>query len=87
MSFGLTKSSISLPDSKKGERIILFTTAKEASKNSLRNFLIQNKQSMLLLPASLEIVEKLPLLGSGKTDYVEIMNMAIKRGQNNNVDT
>ncbi|MDR1702117.1 MAG: AMP-binding protein, partial [Sporomusaceae bacterium] len=65
-------AAIALPDSKKGEKIILYTMQKNASKQALREFMSQNKQSMLAMPSDIIFMEKLPLLGSGKTDYVSL---------------
>lgn len=69
--FGTDRNAaINLPDSKKGEKIILYTIHKNASKQMLREFMSETRQSMLALPAEIIVVDKLPLLGSGKTDYV-----------------
>jgi len=65
-------AAISLPDAKRGEKIILFTTAKDASRQAFREYLSQNGGNMLAMPAEIIIVDKLPLLGSGKTDYVSL---------------
>lgn len=69
-------AAINLPDSKKGEKIILYTMAKAASKQQLREFMSKAGLSMLAMPAEIIIVDKLPLLGSGKTDYVTLKNWA-----------
>lgn len=71
-------AAIALPDAKKGEKIILYTTVKTADKAKLREFMSQNRQSMLALPAELVVVDKLPLLGSGKTDYVTLRGRALQ---------
>lgn len=75
--FGLGgNAAINLPDAKKGERILLYTVHKTATKQVLRDFLSQSGQSMLFMPAEIIIVEKLPQLGSGKTDYVTLKQLA-----------
>jgi acyl-[acyl-carrier-protein]-phospholipid O-acyltransferase/long-chain-fatty-acid--[acyl-carrier-protein] ligase len=77
--FGTDRNAaINAPDAKKGEKIILYTTHKTATKQALRDFMSQAGQSMLFLPADIMIVEKLPLLGSGKTDYVSLKALAQK---------
>jgi acyl-[acyl-carrier-protein]-phospholipid O-acyltransferase/long-chain-fatty-acid--[acyl-carrier-protein] ligase len=70
-------AAVNLPDAKKGEKIILYTTAKSASKQVLREYMSKAGQSMLALPADVVIVDKLPLLGSGKTDYVTLRSAAL----------
>jgi acyl-[acyl-carrier-protein]-phospholipid O-acyltransferase/long-chain-fatty-acid--[acyl-carrier-protein] ligase len=73
-------AAVNAPDAKKGEKIILFTMHKEATKQALREFMSQTRQSMLAMPAEIVIVDKLPLLGSGKTDYVTLKAMAVTGG-------
>jgi len=71
--FGTDRNAaVNLPDTKKGEKIVLYTMDKQATKQGLREFMRQNRQSMLAMPSEVIIVEKLPLLGSGKTDYVTL---------------
>ena len=77
--FGTERNAaINLPDAKKGERILLYMVHKTATKQALRDFISQSGQSMLFMPADIIIVEKLPLLGSGKTDYVTLKQLAQK---------
>jgi len=75
--FGTDRNAaISIPDGKKGERIILYTLHKTATKQQLRDYFSQNRQSMLAMPAELIVTDRLPLLGSGKTDYVALRALA-----------
>jgi len=67
-------AAINLPDQRKGEKIILFTTDTEATLPQLREWLDENGYSPLLLPRKMELIDKIPLLGSGKTDYVTLKN-------------
>ncbi|HWR55256.1 MAG TPA: AMP-binding protein [Negativicutes bacterium] len=77
--FGTEKNAaISVPDDRKGEKIILYTTKKEAQKQQLREYIGQARQNMLVMPAEVIVLEKLPLLGSGKTDYVTLKADALK---------
>jgi len=73
-------AAINVPDAKKGEKIVLYTTCKTATKQALRELLSQSGQSMLFLPADIIIIEKLPILGSGKTDYVSLKAM-VREGE------
>ncbi len=73
-------AAINVPDAKKGEKIVLYTTCKSATKQALRELMSQSGQSMLFLPADIIIIEKLPILGSGKTDYVSLKAM-VREGE------
>lgn len=78
--FGTDRNAaVNLPDAKKGERIILYTMQHGASKQALREYMSMTRQSMLALPAEVIVVEKLPLLGSGKTDYLALKEIAAAR--------
>jgi acyl-[acyl-carrier-protein]-phospholipid O-acyltransferase/long-chain-fatty-acid--[acyl-carrier-protein] ligase len=76
-------AAINIIDAKRGEKIILYTLQKTATKQMLREYLTHTRQSMLSLPAELYVVEKLPLLGNGKIDYVALKAMA-DRGTDSN---
>jgi acyl-[acyl-carrier-protein]-phospholipid O-acyltransferase/long-chain-fatty-acid--[acyl-carrier-protein] ligase len=71
-------AAITISDPKKGEKIILYTLHKEANKQLLREYINHTGQSMLLMPTAVHIVDKLPLLGSGKIDYVTLKAIAAK---------
>jgi len=67
---------ISLPDKKKGEKLILVTDCQSAAVTSL----VAHAQSIgapeLAVPRKILKVQEVPVLGSGKTDYVAIQRMA-----------
>ncbi|MGC5325759.1 AMP-binding protein [Brevibacillus sp. SYSU BS000544] len=71
-------ATVSVSDQRKGERIILFTTDAAARIDQFRTFLVEKGYSPLLVPSSLRVLDALPLLGSGKTDYVTIKQIAEK---------
>ncbi len=58
---------ITRPDPKKGEQLVLLTTQKDATSQ----YIAQNAEGVasISLPRKLLIVDKIPVLGSGKTDY------------------
>jgi len=62
--------AVSLPDQRKGERIVLLTTQKDADRAAMQRQAKATGISELAVPADIRTVDKLPLLGSGKTDYV-----------------
>jgi acyl-[acyl-carrier-protein]-phospholipid O-acyltransferase/long-chain-fatty-acid--[acyl-carrier-protein] ligase len=65
-------AAISIPDGRKGERILLFATKEGLNLQELKSKLNEKGHSPMLLPARLQVIDKLPLLGSGKTDYVTL---------------
>jgi acyl-[acyl-carrier-protein]-phospholipid O-acyltransferase/long-chain-fatty-acid--[acyl-carrier-protein] ligase len=75
-------AAINISDTRKGEKIILYTLHKNATKQLLREYINQSGQSMLVMPTALRVVDTLPLLGSGKIDYVTLKEMAAKELEN-----
>ena len=61
---------VSTPDAKKGERLVLITTERAASRDALLKQARSVGASELAVPAQIMIVDSIPVLGSGKTDYV-----------------
>lgn len=81
--FGSDKNAaVSLADGRKGEKIVLYTLEKSATLQALRVYFSQTRQSMLALPAEVVLVDKLPLLGSGKVDYVRLRALAAGEEEN-----
>ena len=66
---------IALPDPKKGEQLILVTENSDAERGALSAFAKENGIAELMVPKTIQIVEKLPVLGTGKMDYVGIANL------------
>ena len=60
------------PDPRKGEQLVLFTTFKQADAKTLLNWGRANGVPELALPRDVRVVDALPVLGSGKTDYVTL---------------
>ena len=60
------------PDPKQGERIIIATT--QARRDQGRSARLDEDQgaSEIMAPAAVLVLDAIPLLGSGKTDYVEL---------------
>ncbi len=69
-------AAVSLPDPRKGERVVLLTTQKGAERAAMQREAKAKGASELSVPGSVMVVEKVPLLGSGKTDYVAATAMA-----------
>jgi acyl-[acyl-carrier-protein]-phospholipid O-acyltransferase / long-chain-fatty-acid--[acyl-carrier-protein] ligase len=68
---------VSIPDEKKGEQIILITTYPFASRDMLIKYFREQKISELSVPKTIIIVDNLPVLGTGKTDYQAVKNIAL----------
>jgi acyl-[acyl-carrier-protein]-phospholipid O-acyltransferase / long-chain-fatty-acid--[acyl-carrier-protein] ligase len=73
---GARHAVISLPDLKKGERLVLVTDRPDADVTAL----IAHAQGLgapeLTVPRRIVKVPEVPVLGSGKTDYVAVQRMA-----------
>lgn len=73
---GIQAAAVNVPDSRKGERIVLFHSSPQLTLSAMKEGVKSLGASPLLLPSQLRCVEKLPLLGSGKTDYVTLKQWA-----------
>ena len=65
-------ATLATADPSKGEKIILFMTEEGHSLKTLRAFISSRNLSPLLMPSEITLIENIPLLGSGKTDYVTL---------------
>lgn len=68
--------AVNIPNEKKGEQIVLLTTA-DISTEQLRDALLGNGCNPLTIPARVEHVEAVPTLGSGKTDFSAAKQLAL----------
>lgn len=73
---GFSHAAVSLPDDKKGEKIILITDNKDALRKHFQEQVKKDKHGELYLPKKVLLAEELPVLGTGKTDYVTLTQMA-----------
>ncbi len=69
---GALSGVVALPDVKKGERLVLVTDAKGASRADFLALARAKGASELMVPAEVRVLEKLPVLGSGKLDHVAL---------------
>jgi acyl-[acyl-carrier-protein]-phospholipid O-acyltransferase/long-chain-fatty-acid--[acyl-carrier-protein] ligase len=69
-------AAVSVPDPRKGEQIVLVTDAAEAVRPSLLAWAQHHGVSELAVPRRLLIVDAVPVLGTGKTDYVAVQKLA-----------
>jgi acyl-[acyl-carrier-protein]-phospholipid O-acyltransferase/long-chain-fatty-acid--[acyl-carrier-protein] ligase len=61
-----------LPDARKGERLVLVTDKHGVTRSDFQVYARSKHASELMLPAEIIVLDKLPLLGSGKVDYMAL---------------
>ncbi len=76
---GYAHAVVTVPDAKKGEQLVLVTSFKEASREPLMQYIKQNGIGELSLPKNILVMDKLPVLGTGKTDYVALNEWVLKQ--------
>jgi acyl-[acyl-carrier-protein]-phospholipid O-acyltransferase/long-chain-fatty-acid--[acyl-carrier-protein] ligase len=67
---------VSVPDEKKGEQLVMFTTDEAADARKVGEALKAIGTPALMVPRNVIVLKELPLLGSGKTDYQTLNRMA-----------
>ncbi|MBN9244447.1 MAG: AMP-binding protein [Mesorhizobium sp.] len=70
---------VSVPDKKRGERIVLVTTAGSADPEQLRKYGKAHGAAELMVPGDIVKVAEIPVLGSGKVDYVAARGLALDK--------
>ena len=64
-----------VPDARKGERLVMLTQTKDATRSEFSAFARSRGASELMTPAEIVVMEKLPLLGTGKIDLVAVAKL------------
>jgi acyl-[acyl-carrier-protein]-phospholipid O-acyltransferase/long-chain-fatty-acid--[acyl-carrier-protein] ligase len=72
-------SATAIPHESKGEALILFSTSKEISRDLLTQKAKQLGLPELAVPRVIHQIQDLPILGTGKTDYVTLKIMALEK--------
>jgi acyl-[acyl-carrier-protein]-phospholipid O-acyltransferase/long-chain-fatty-acid--[acyl-carrier-protein] ligase len=72
-------AAVAVPDKRRGERVVLVTTATNADAEALRSHGRKAGAAELMVPNDIVKVSSMPLLGSGKTDYVSARRLALER--------
>jgi acyl-[acyl-carrier-protein]-phospholipid O-acyltransferase/long-chain-fatty-acid--[acyl-carrier-protein] ligase len=70
-------AAIAFPDGRKGEAVTLVTTNPEADRMELVGWVHNHGVSELAIPRKIVHVPEIPVLGTGKTDYVKVEKMAL----------
>jgi acyl-[acyl-carrier-protein]-phospholipid O-acyltransferase/long-chain-fatty-acid--[acyl-carrier-protein] ligase len=71
-----THAVVAVPDAKKGEQLVLFTTDAKLDRKQVSDGLRKAGATELMVPRNIFALEELPVLGSGKTDYVALNRLA-----------
>ncbi len=67
---------VAIPDERKGEQLVLFTTDALLTRESVTSAARTANLGELMVPRNLQTLEKMPLLGTGKIDYVALGRLA-----------
>jgi acyl-[acyl-carrier-protein]-phospholipid O-acyltransferase/long-chain-fatty-acid--[acyl-carrier-protein] ligase len=70
---------VAVPDLRKGERLILLTEQRNATRGELVAFARARHASELMLPAEIWIEDRLPMLGTGKVDLMSVSKLVRER--------
>ncbi|MBQ2593523.1 MAG: AMP-binding protein, partial [Candidatus Riflebacteria bacterium] len=76
---GKMHAVVNIPDEKKGEQLVLFTTEPSIERKALSAAFKEKGLSELAVPKDIRILEKMLLMGTGKVDYVKLKEMALKK--------
>jgi len=68
-------AAAAIPDPRKGEQVVLLTTAKDADRSALLAWCQSHGVSELSVPKKVFHVDEIPVLGTGKTDYGTVGKM------------
>jgi acyl-[acyl-carrier-protein]-phospholipid O-acyltransferase/long-chain-fatty-acid--[acyl-carrier-protein] ligase len=67
---------VGVPDAKRGEQLVLVTDYAEASRAALTAAARDAGLPEIFVPRAVKHVQRIPVLGTGKTDYVAIAHLA-----------
>jgi acyl-[acyl-carrier-protein]-phospholipid O-acyltransferase/long-chain-fatty-acid--[acyl-carrier-protein] ligase len=66
---------VSVPDARKGERLILVTQHRDATRSQFQAYAREHGASELMMPSEIVVLEKMPMLGSGKVDLLSLAKL------------
>lgn len=70
---------VAIPDPKKGEQLVLMTTSKSLKRADILAYFRENHITELSVPKDIMVVDSLPLLGTGKIDYVTVKELVTNK--------
>ena len=68
-------AAVAVPDAKKGEQVVLMTTQKDADRAALVEQAHKDSVGEIYVPRKVMVVIAIPVLGTGKTDYVSAQSL------------
>ncbi|HEX4160755.1 MAG TPA: AMP-binding protein [Rhizomicrobium sp.] len=71
-------AAIALPDPRKGEQIVLITTAPDADRTAFAGWVHNHGVQELAIPRRIVHVDSIPVLGTGKTDYTKVTKQVLE---------
>ena len=76
-----THAVISVPDARKGERLLLVTTQRDAEARALLAAARERGVAEIQVPRDVMVMDKIPLLGTGKVDYPAVQRLVAERAE------
>ena len=70
---------VAVPDPRRGERLILLTQQNGATRAEFQSFARAKHASDLMIPSDVWVLDKLPLLGTGKVDIMAVGKLVEER--------
>ncbi len=67
---------VAVPDERKGEQLVLVTNDSTLSRRTVIDAAKATQVTELMIPKTVILVESIPVLGTGKTDYPEVQKLA-----------
>jgi len=75
-------AAVAVPDGRKGEQIVLVTDAQDARRVDMVGWAQNHGVTELALPRRVVLVNAIPVLATGKTDYVSVQKLAEQTAEN-----
>ncbi len=72
-------AAVAIPDPRKGERVVLISDTPQAEPSALLDWAQENGAPEIAIPKKIISVREVPVLGTGKTDYVAVRELALAR--------
>jgi len=69
-------AAVAAPDARKGEQIVLFTDFSGMTREKITDVIQAHRLPEIMIPRKIVILGEIPLLGTGKADYVRLNEMA-----------
>jgi acyl-[acyl-carrier-protein]-phospholipid O-acyltransferase/long-chain-fatty-acid--[acyl-carrier-protein] ligase len=79
---GSEHAVISVPDTIKGEQLVLVTTRADAHRAELLEYARAEGIAEISIPKKIIVVKQLPVLGTGKTDYSTVQGLVNQQFNN-----